>query len=62
MPFKKGVSGNRNGRPKKGVKIIGIFERSLPRIESEIHTTPIEVARELVIGLAGVIKHQLQKK
>lgn len=62
MPFKPGISGNPNGRPKKKDKVMSVFERALPRIERELETASPEVCRELVLGLAGIIKHQSLNK
>jgi hypothetical protein len=60
MPFKKGQSGNPLGRAKKRPKVLGVLERAMPRIENEIQSATPEVARELVIALAGVVTHQIK--
>lgn len=57
MPFQKGVSGNKNGRPKKGQAFPDMIEKAIKKLKTEYKDSdgnPIEVKGKMVLANAIV--------
>ena len=56
IPFKKGVSGNVNGRPKGQRNYATIYREALIKLSAEQNVEPGEIERELVANAINLAK------